>query len=73
LQALDNLNPRIHFLHNKSCLGLNNVRILGTTLWSHVPRTCSIDDEEAGVEDAFVNDHDTDCADPVCLWVHGHT
>ncbi|CAF3660237.1 unnamed protein product [Rotaria socialis] len=35
--------------------------------------TGSIDDEEAGVEDAFVNDHDTDCADPVRLWVHGHT
>ncbi|CAM4939260.1 unnamed protein product [Rotaria socialis] len=37
LQALDNINPRIYFLHNKSCLVLNNVRILGTTLWSHVP------------------------------------
>ncbi|CAF2112963.1 unnamed protein product [Rotaria magnacalcarata] len=34
--------------------------------------TCSIDDEEAGVEDAFANDHDTDCMDPVRLWVHGH-
>ena len=23
--------------------------------------------------DAFVNDHDTDCVDPVRLWVYGHT
>ncbi|CAF3790788.1 unnamed protein product [Rotaria magnacalcarata] len=30
-------------------------------------------DEEAGVEDAFVNDHDTPCVDPVRLWAHGHT
>ncbi|CAF2031642.1 unnamed protein product [Rotaria magnacalcarata] len=37
LQALDNLNLRMYFLHNKSCFLPNNVRILGTTLWSHVP------------------------------------
>ncbi|CAF3565588.1 unnamed protein product [Rotaria sp. Silwood1] len=112
LQELDNLDPRIHFLQNKSYLLPNNVRILGTTLWSHVPRetagkigrclndyrlkiqkarenqehvviithhapsrrdTNSIDDEEAGVGDAFVNDHDADCVDPVRLWMYGHT
>ena len=150
LREFDNLNPRIHFLQNRSYLLPNSVRILGTTLWSHVPRetaskigrclndyryisivdendggssktkkrrritvddtnewhaqqhawlleeiqkerekqkhvivithhapsrrdTCSVEDEEYGVEDAFVNDHDTDCVDPVCLWVYGHT
>jgi predicted phosphohydrolase len=150
LRELDNLNPRIHFLQNKSFLLPNSVRILGTTLWSHVPRetaskigrclndyrliwvgidtegkdniikkrrritvddtnewhaqqhnwlleeikkarenrehvvvithhapsrhdTCSQEDEEAGIEDAFLNDHDADCVDPVRLWVYGHT
>jgi predicted phosphohydrolase len=150
LRELDNLNPRIHFLQNKSYLLPNNVRILGTTLWSHVPQetasrigrslndyryiwivekhnvpdgkvkrrrritvddtnewhaqqhawllqeiqqarenrehvvvithhapvrrdTCSIEDEESGLMDAFVNDHDADCVDPVRLWVYGHT
>ncbi|CAF2923125.1 unnamed protein product [Rotaria sp. Silwood2] len=150
LQELDNLNPRIHFLQNKSYLLPNNVRILGTTLWSHVPQetaskigrclndyrliwttaeetngdskskkprritvddtnkwhaeqhawllqeiqkarenrehvvvithhapsrrdTNSVEDEETGIGDAFVNDHDADCVDPVRLWVYGHT
>jgi hypothetical protein len=35
--------------------------------------TCSIEAKEAGVEDAFINDHDVDCVDPVRLWVYGHT
>jgi predicted phosphodiesterase len=149
LRELDNLNPRIHFLQNKSYLLPNNVRILGTTLWSHIPPetalriggchsdyryistvvekkegdnqiktrpitvddtnewhaqqhawllqeikkarenqehviiithhapsrrdTCSEEDEEAGTEDAYINDHDADCVDPVRLWVYGHT
>lgn len=149
LQEFDNLDARIHFLQNKSYLLPNNVRILGTTLWSHVPsqtaleigrslndyycistmiekieddteiktrritvddtnkwhaqqhawileeikkarknrehiviithhaptrqNTCSEEDEEAGIEDAFINDHDADCMDPVRLWVYGHT
>ncbi|CAF2114860.1 unnamed protein product [Rotaria magnacalcarata] len=148
LQELDKLDSRIHFLHNKSYLLPNSVRILGTTLWTYVPResaskigrclndyslisiriekkdgkstrkrritvddtnewhaqqlawlreeiekarnngehvviithhapcrhdTCSIEDEESGLMDAFVNDHDTDCVDPVRLWVYGHT
>jgi hypothetical protein len=37
LRELDNLDPRVHFLQNKTYLLPNNVRILGTTLWSHVP------------------------------------
>ncbi|CAF1024170.1 unnamed protein product [Rotaria magnacalcarata] len=148
LPELDKLNSRIHFLHNKSYRLRNSVRILGTTLWTYVPResaskigrclndyslisirvekkdgkstrkrritvedtnewhaqqlawlrekmekarnngehvviithhapcrhhTCSIEDEESGLMDAFVNDHDTDCVDPVRLWVYGHT
>jgi predicted phosphodiesterase len=143
LQQLDNLHPHIHFLHNKSYLLPNKVRILGTTLWSHVPPekvdeihwrlndyhyistvvdnqtprlitvedtnkwhdqqhawlleeiqkarengehvvvithhapsrhdTCSKEDEERGLMDAFVNDHDADCVDPVRLWFYGHT
>lgn len=149
LEQLNNLNPRIHFLHNKSYLLPNGVRILGTTLWSHVPpqtadkvgyylndyrcistisgkklgeniietrkitvddtnawhaeqhkwlleeiekgrknrehvviithhapsrhKTCSKEDEESGLADAFVNDHDEDCIDPVRLWIYGHT
>jgi predicted phosphohydrolase len=149
LQELDNLDPHIHFLQNKSYLLPDSVRILGTTLWSHVPPqtaseigrclndyccistmvenkvgnseiktrpitvddtnkwhsqqhawllqeiqkarenrehvvvithhapsrrdTCLKEDEEAGLEDAFVNDHDADCVDPVRLWVYGHT
>lgn len=149
LQQLDNLNPRIHFLQNKSYLLPNNVRILGTILWSHVPPrtapligrclndyhlistvikndteneeiktrqitvddtnqwhdeqhawlleeikksrkngehvvvithhapsrrdTCSEEDEESGLMDAFVNDHDEDCKDPLRLWLYGHT
>ncbi|CAF3170986.1 unnamed protein product [Rotaria socialis] len=35
--------------------------------------TCSTEDEESDLMDAFVNDHDTDCVDPVRLWVYGHT
>jgi predicted phosphodiesterase len=35
--------------------------------------TCSLEDEEAGIEDAFINDHDADCVDPVRLWIYGHT
>jgi predicted phosphodiesterase len=150
LRALDQLDPRIHFLHKQSYLMPNNVRIVGTTLWSHVPQqtatkigrsvndyyqiravdktavgdvrsivprritvdhtnawhaeqhawlleevekarqsgehvviithhapsrrdTCSEEDAEAGLEDAFVNDHDANCVDPVRLWVYGHT
>ena len=150
LQELDDLDPRIHFLHNKSYLLPNSVRIIGTTLWSHVAQqtalrigqclndyrmiwigeernledtkvsirrritvedtndwhaqqhawlvqeiqkarenrehavvithhapsrrdTCSKGDQELGLEDAFVNDHDADCVDPVRLWVYGHT
>jgi hypothetical protein len=147
LRELDNLDPRIHFLQNKSYLLPNSVRILGTTLWSHVPpqtaskiglrlndyryistvdekkeggsqiktRPITVDDtnkwhdqqhawllqeiqkarenrehvviithhapsrrdtcleEDEDLEDAFVNDHDIDCVDPVRLWVHGHT
>ncbi|CAF0735604.1 unnamed protein product [Adineta steineri] len=150
LRNLDNLDSRIHFLQNNSYLLPNNVRILGTTLWSHVPQetaltigeclndyrmiwiieetkigdnimkrkrritvddtnkwhaeqhnwllqeiekarenhehviiithhapsrhnTCLKEDEEAGLEDAFINDHDKDCVDPVRLWVYGHT
>lgn len=37
LQQLDNLHPHIHFLHNKSYLLPNKVRILGTTFWQYVP------------------------------------
>ena len=150
LRELDNLDPHIHFLQNKSYLLPNSVRILGTTLWSHIPHetaskigqcyadydfistviekevgdnkmktqrqitvddtnewhaqqhgwllqeiqkarenrehvviithhapsrheTCSKPDEEDGVEDAYINDHDADCVDPVRLWVYGHT
>ncbi|CAF2805818.1 unnamed protein product [Rotaria sp. Silwood2] len=150
LRELDNLNPRIHFLQNKSYLLPHKVRILGATLWSHVPQqTTSIvglllndyryistvdennaedskikthrkitvndtnkwhaqqhawlvqeiqkardnrehvvvithhapirhgnyseDDADLGVSDAFVNDHDADCVDPVRLWMYGHT
>lgn len=36
LQKLDNLDYRIHFLHKKSYVLPNKVRILGTTLWTHV-------------------------------------
>ena len=150
LREFNNLDPRIHFLQNDSYLLPNKVRILGTTLWSHVPEqtaskigrsvndyyqiktlveknvesrntrkkrrisvddtnewhaeqhawllqetqkarenkehviiithhapirrdTCSKEDEEFGLMDAFVNDHDTDCVDPIRLWVYGHT
>ncbi|UJR17011.1 hypothetical protein I4U23_003909 [Adineta vaga] len=150
LRALNNLNSRIHFLQNETYLLPNKVRILGTTLWSHVSEltglktsrcvndyrhitvvdetevsvnnrivvrritvndtntwhaeqhswlveeiekarenqehviiithhapsrrdTCSEEDAEAGVEDAFINDHDEDCKDPVRLWIYGHT
>ena len=150
LRELDNLDLRVHFLQNNSYLLPNSVRILGTTLWSHVPQqtaskigqclndcrfistviekdiegskietlrritvddtnewhahqhtwllqeiqkarqnrehvvvithhapsrraTCSEDGEEAGIQDAFINDHDADCVDPVRLWVYGHT
>jgi len=150
LRQLNHLNSRIHFLQNDSYLLPNNVRMLGTTLWSHVPPqtaslidrclsdysyirtivdkkvaednkietrqitvddtnewhaqqhawlleeikkarrnhehvviithhapsrrdTCSEEDEEAGVADAYINDHDADCVDPVRLWVYGHT
>ena len=150
LRQLDNLNPRIHFLQDTSYLLPNSVRILGTTLWSHVPpqtalivgechydykviftsvetqvegkkiktlRLITVDDTnrwhaqqhawltqeirkarenrehvviithhapsridtltreevEEGVEDAYANDHDGDCVDPVRLWFYGHT
>lgn len=150
LRELDNLHPHIHFLQSKSYLLPNSVRILGTTLWTHVPPhtylhvgqnlkdyrvistvvenhdgdrkfktqrlitvedtngwhtrehawlleeihkarenqehviiithhapsrydTCSAEDEAAGMEDAYINDHDADCVDPVRLWVYGHT
>ncbi|CAF0914908.1 unnamed protein product [Adineta ricciae] len=42
----------------------------------HAPsrrETCTDEDAESGVADAFVNDHDEDCQDPVRLWVYGHT
>ena len=35
--------------------------------------TCSKEDEEGGLTDAWVNDHDDDCVDPVRLWFYGHT
>jgi len=35
--------------------------------------TCSKEDEESGLMDAWVNDHDDDCVDPVRLWFYGHT
>ena len=150
LRKLDNLHPHIHFLQKRSYLLPNKVRILGTTLWSHVPPetalniewrlndyryiwtvvenkvedagkrtqrritvddtnrwhaeehawllqeiekarengekvvvithhapsrrdTCSEEDEQSGLMDAFVNDHDADCKDPVRLWFYGHT
>lgn len=38
LYELNKLNPRIHFLNGDSYLLPNNVRILGTTLWSHIPK-----------------------------------
>lgn len=150
IRTLDDLDPRIHFLHNRSYLLPNRVRILGTTLWTHIPsesasrigqsladyrlisiatekkvgdntvktqRLITVDDtnewhaqqhgwllEEiqkardnhehaviithhapsrrvpgviniarAAVEDAFMNNHEADCVDPVRLWVYGHT
>lgn len=150
LRALDDLDPRIHFLHNRSYLLPNCVRILGTTLWTHIPsenasrigqlladyrlisvateekvgdniirtqRLITVDDTNkwhaqqhawllqeiqkarenhehvviithhapsrrvpgviniarAAAEDAFMNDHETDCVDPVRLWMYGHT
>ena len=150
LRELNHLHPRLHFLHNDSYLLPNNVRILGTTLWSHIPpetaskigqsmidyriisvmdeqevegkkvkipRPITVDDtnawhaqqhawlvqetkkaqdrgehiviithhspirrntstkvyEDDGMDDAYINDHDTDCVDPVRLWVYGHT
>ena len=150
LQQLNNLHTRIHFLHNTTYLLENNVRILGTTLWTHVAEqtaaeisrrlndyykikilveehngnrkalkrhritvddtnewhsqqhawlvqeiekarenkehvviithhppvrrhTCSKEDEQSELLDAFVNDHDADCVDPVRLWFCGHT
>ncbi|UJR32489.1 hypothetical protein I4U23_019951 [Adineta vaga] len=150
LREFNNLNPRIHFLQNQSYLLPYDVRILGTTLWSHVPdekasitglllndyryiwtlderiendqtiktrRLITVDDtnrwhaeqhawllKEIGkarknrehvvvithhapsrhntlpehdidfnIDDAFVNDHDEDCVDPVRLWLYGHT
>ncbi len=51
LRELDNLDPRIHFLQNKSYLLPNNVRILGTTLWSHVPQ------QTASIIGLLVNDY----------------
>ena len=150
LRELNHLHPRLHFLHNDSYLLPNNVRILGTILWSHIPPetaskigqnmidyriisvmdeqevegkkvkiprpitvddtnawhaeqhawlvqetekaqdrgehvviithhapsrrdTCSKEDEEAGMEDAYINDHDASCTHPVRLWIYGHT
>jgi hypothetical protein len=143
LQQLDNLHPHIHFLHNKSYILPNKVRVLGTTLWSHVSPenadeirlglsdyhyistlvdnqtpclitvedtnkwheqqhawlleeiekarendehvvvithhapsrhgTCSKRHEGSALTEAFVNDHDADCVDPVRLWFYGHT
>ncbi|CAF1191484.1 unnamed protein product [Adineta ricciae] len=150
LQELNNLHPHIHFLHNQSYLLPFNVRILGTTLWSHVSeekasaigvllndyhhiwtrgeklegdatiqtrRLITVDDTnrwhaqqhawlleeiskarknrehvviithhapsrhhtlpkynvDLDIDDAFVNDHDADCVDPVRLWMYGHT
>ena len=149
LRQLASLDPRIHFLHKNTYLLPNKVRILGTTLWTHISsdaaskigerhydfRTISLVDEKkvgdnvvkttrritvddtnkwhaeehawllqeiqkgrendehvviithhaplrcgtcapvvrAGTEDAYVNDHEADCVDPVRLWVYGHT
>ncbi|UJR24543.1 hypothetical protein I4U23_005918 [Adineta vaga] len=38
LRQLNKLNHRIHFLQKNSYLLPNNVRILGTILWSHIPQ-----------------------------------
>jgi len=140
LRQLNSLHPRIHFLQQDSYLLPNNVRILGTTLWTHVrpisvatvsqrlndyrcigtlnedktsARAITVNDTntwhdeqyawllqqiemarhnrehvviithhapcgrrsdtKATINDAFVNDHHTDCVDPVRLWVYGHT
>ena len=42
---------RIHFLQNDSYLLPNKVRILGTTLWSHVP------EQTASIISRSVNDY----------------
>ena len=150
LRQLASLDPRIHFLHKNTYLLPNKVRILGATLWTHIPLktalkiggehydyraisvtdkskmsdqtvkitrpltvndtnkwhaeehawllqeiekarindehvviithhapsrrdTCSEDDKMLGHEDAYVNDHEADCVDPVRLWMYGHT
>jgi hypothetical protein len=51
----------------------NREHVVVITHHAHFRRvTCSIGAKVAGVEDAFINDHDANCVDPVRLWIYGH-
>ena len=52
----------------------NNEHIIIIT--HHAPSrqdTCLKMDEDLGHQDAYINDHHSECIDPVRLWVYGHT